>query len=177
MSLYMPCSKLTRFLVVFCLIVKAYENRAEGWTMSATAVEKITHLPNKPRGPVRQNPSPKKRHLVKNPDHKGMALRKPKSGVTACRRIAYAVADEDQPTASTTSSSCGHRRLPSFPGIARASLRKSLRRTKLRLLTADLGSLQSQINIVTRYLLGEQLCFLARSNPILFRRTAVGCSS
>ena len=144
--------------------------------MSATAVEKTTHLPNEPRGPVRQNPSPKKRHLVKNPDHKDMALRKPKSSVTACRRIAYAVADEDQSSASTTSSSCGHRRLPPFPGIARAPLRKSWRRTKLRLLTADWNSkptarLQSQINIVTRYLLREQLCFLARSNPILFRRT------
>jgi hypothetical protein len=145
--------------------------------MSATAVEKITHLPDKPRTPVRQNPSPKKRHLAKNPDHKGMALRKRKSGVTACRRIAYAVADEDQSTASTTSSSCGDRRLPSFPGAARASLRKSWRRTKLMLLAADLGSLQSRMNVVARYLLREQLCFLARSNPILFRRTAVGCSS
>jgi hypothetical protein len=33
--------------------------------MSATAVEKITHLPNEPRGPVRQNPSPRKRHLLR----------------------------------------------------------------------------------------------------------------
>ena len=33
--------------------------------MSATAVEKITHPPNEPRGPVRQNPSPRKRHLLR----------------------------------------------------------------------------------------------------------------
>ena len=33
--------------------------------MNATAVEKITHLPNEPRGPFRQNPSPRKRHLLR----------------------------------------------------------------------------------------------------------------
>jgi hypothetical protein len=33
--------------------------------MSATAVEKITHEPNEPRGPVRLVPSPKKRHLLR----------------------------------------------------------------------------------------------------------------
>ena len=33
--------------------------------MHATAVEKITHSPNEPRGPVRQNPSPRKRHLLR----------------------------------------------------------------------------------------------------------------
>ena len=33
--------------------------------MSATAVEKITHPPNEPRGPVRLIPSPKKRHLLR----------------------------------------------------------------------------------------------------------------
>jgi hypothetical protein len=33
--------------------------------MSATAVEKITHLPNEPRGPVRLSASPRKRHLLR----------------------------------------------------------------------------------------------------------------
>jgi uncharacterized membrane protein (UPF0182 family) len=33
--------------------------------MSATAVEKITHPPNEPRGPVRLSSSPKKRHLLR----------------------------------------------------------------------------------------------------------------
>ena len=33
--------------------------------MSATAVEKIAHLPNEPRGPVRLSPSPRERHLLR----------------------------------------------------------------------------------------------------------------
>ncbi|MGA7592728.1 MAG: UPF0182 family protein, partial [Candidatus Sulfotelmatobacter sp.] len=33
--------------------------------MSATSVEKITHEPHEPRGPVRVIPSPRKRHLLR----------------------------------------------------------------------------------------------------------------